>query len=49
MVEFVDQRYGREVIWKLLAVVNNQEAMKLLKRTEDQFVKAWKAQVPAGQ
>jgi hypothetical protein len=43
MAEFVDERYGRDIVKKLLAVVNNQDAMKLLNTTETQFLEAWKA------
>lgn len=42
MVEFVDQRHGRNIIRKLLAVVSNEEAMKLLNTTEPEFLAAWK-------
>jgi len=45
MVQFVDQRYGRDVIKKLLKVVNNAEALKLLETTEGEFLEAWKAHV----
>jgi hypothetical protein len=47
MVEFIDKRYGRDVVKKLLAVVNNEEALKLLKITEPQFLEAWKRYVSA--
>jgi hypothetical protein len=47
MVEFVDKRNDRDVIKKLLAVVNNEEALKLLKMTEGEFLGAWKAHVSA--
>jgi hypothetical protein len=47
MVEFVDQRYGREVVKKLLAVVNNEEALKVLNTTENEFLEAWKGRVSA--
>src|SRR5262245_2239456 len=47
MVEFVDQRHGREVVKKLLAVVSNEEALKLLKTTEGEFLEAWKGRVSA--
>jgi hypothetical protein len=47
LVEFVDQCYGREVILKLLAVVSNAEALKLLHTTEAEFLAAWKAHVSA--
>jgi hypothetical protein len=45
MIEFVDKRYGRDVIKKLLLVVSNEEALKLLKITEAEFLEAWKASV----
>jgi hypothetical protein len=45
MVAFVDKRYGRGVVKKLLAVVSNEEALKLLKTTEGEFLEAWKAYV----
>jgi hypothetical protein len=45
MVEFVDKRYGRDVIRKLLAVVDNEEALKLLNATEGQFLENWKASI----
>jgi hypothetical protein len=47
MVEFVDQRYRRDVVKKLLGVVSNREALKLLKTTEDEFLAAWKGHVSA--
>jgi hypothetical protein len=34
MVEFVDQRYGRETVRKLLAAVTNAEALRILNTTE---------------
>ena len=42
MVEFVDQHYGLEMICKLLGVVSNEEALKLLNTTEAEFLAAWK-------
>src|SRR5262249_37261374 len=45
MVEFVDNRYGRDAIKKLLKVVSNEDAMKLLKTTEREFLEAWKEHV----
>jgi hypothetical protein len=47
MVEFVDKRYGREVVKKLLAVVTNEAALKLLNTTEGEFLEAWKGRVSA--
>ena len=47
MVEFVDERYGREVIKKLLTVVNNEEALTLLNTTETGFLEAWRGRVSA--
>lgn len=47
MVEFVDQRYGRDVITQLLAVVSNDEALKRLRTREREFLQAWKAHVSA--
>jgi hypothetical protein len=47
MVEFVDKRYGRDFVKKLLAVVSNDEALKLLKTTESELLQAWKASVSA--
>jgi hypothetical protein len=47
MVEFVDRRYGREAVKRLLAVVTNEEALKLLDTTEDRFLAAWRAHVSA--
>jgi Peptidase of plants and bacteria len=47
MVEFVDKRFGRDVVKKMLSVVNNEEALKLLGRTEEQFLEAWKTYVSA--
>jgi hypothetical protein len=47
MVEFVDKRYGRDVLKKLLAVTSNEEAMKLLDTTEGEFLGAWKAHISA--
>src|SRR6185312_16481662 len=43
MVEFVDQRHGREVVKRLLAVVTNEEALNRLDTTEDGFLAAWRA------
>jgi hypothetical protein len=45
MVKFVDKRYGREVIKKLLRVVSNEQALKLLKTTERKFLEAWTAYI----
>jgi hypothetical protein len=47
MVEFVDRRYGRDVVKKLLAATSNEEAMRLLDTTEGAFLGAWKAHVSA--
>jgi Peptidase of plants and bacteria len=47
MVEFVDKRYGRDVVKRLLAVVSNEEALKLLNTTEGEFLEAWKGRVSA--
>jgi hypothetical protein len=47
MVEFVDKQYGREAVKKLLAVVSNKEALKLLNTTEGEFLEAWKRRVSA--
>jgi hypothetical protein len=47
MVKFADKRYGRKVVKKLLAVVSNEEAMKLLNTTEGEFLEAWKGHVSA--
>jgi hypothetical protein len=47
MVEFVDQRHGRETIRKLLAATTNAEALKILYTTEVQFLADWKASVAA--
>ena len=47
MVEFVDRRYGRDVVKRLLAVVTNEKALKLLGTTEDGFLEAWRAHVSA--
>jgi hypothetical protein len=41
----VNKRYGRKVVKKLLAVVNNEEALNLLNTTEGEFLEAWKARV----
>jgi hypothetical protein len=45
MVEFVDKRYGRDIVKKLLTVVNNEDALKLLKTTEGEFLESWKSYV----
>jgi hypothetical protein len=47
MVEFVDKRYGRDVVKRLLPVVSNEMSMKVLNTTEDRFLEAWKAHVSA--
>jgi hypothetical protein len=47
MVEFVDQRHGREIIRKLLAATTNAEALRILNTTETQFLADWKASVAA--
>jgi hypothetical protein len=47
IVAFVDLRYGREVLLKLLAVVRNEEALKLLNTTEEELLGAWKTHVSA--
>jgi hypothetical protein len=47
MVEFVDRRYGRDVVKKLLAVVSNEDSLQLLGTTEGKFLEAWKAHVSA--
>jgi Peptidase of plants and bacteria len=41
MVEFVDQRWGRETIANLLAVTKPEIALKLLGVTEAQFLEDW--------
>jgi hypothetical protein len=45
IVRFVDQRYGRDIIKKLLAVVSNEQALQLLKTTEGEFLDNWKSRV----
>jgi hypothetical protein len=45
MVEFVDQRFGRETIRKLLAATTNAEALMILGTTEEKFIEDWKASV----
>jgi hypothetical protein len=45
LVEFIDNRYGREMVRKLLPVVSNDEAMKQLNITEVEFLAAWRAHV----
>jgi Collagenase len=47
MVEFVDQRWGRETIWKLLSVTKPDVALKLLGVTEEQFLEDWQKSVGA--
>jgi hypothetical protein len=47
MVEFVDKRFGRDVIRKLLTAQTNEEALKILNTTEAQFLENWKADVAA--
>jgi hypothetical protein len=43
MVEFMDQRFGRETIRKLLAAVTIAEALKILNTSEAQLFEDWKA------
>jgi hypothetical protein len=45
MVEFVDQRWGRDVVWKLLGVTKPEAALRILGVTETQFVKDWQRYV----
>ena len=45
MVAFVDKKYGRPVLDKMLAVTTNAEALALMKTTEADFLAAWKASV----
>jgi len=45
MVEFVDKHYGRDMVRRLLAVVSNEDALKDLELTEDEFIENWKASV----
>jgi hypothetical protein len=49
MVEFIDQRWGRPTIWKLLAVTKPDVALKLLGVTEAEFLKEWQRFVLASQ
>ena len=49
MVEFIDQSWGRETIWRLLAVTKPDVALKLLGMTETQFLADWRHFVLAGQ
>jgi hypothetical protein len=42
LVEFVDQRWGRDVVWKLLSATKPEAALRLLGVTEAQFLKDWK-------
>ncbi len=41
MVEFVDRRWGRDVVWKLLAVTKPEAALRVLGVTEAEFLKDW--------
>jgi hypothetical protein len=43
MAEFVDVRYGRAALEKLMPVVTNEEALKALNTTESKFLETWKA------
>jgi hypothetical protein len=43
MAAFVDKRYGRDVLNRMLAVTSNDEAVALMKTTESDFLAAWKA------
>ena len=47
MASFVDRRYGRQVLSKMLEVVSNDEALALMKTTESDFLAAWKASLTA--
>jgi Collagenase len=48
MVEFVDQRWGRATIGKMLAATKPDAALKLLGVTEQQFLEDWRKFVLAG-
>lgn len=41
LVEFVEKRYGRETIRKLLTITSNGDALKLLDTTEAQLLHDW--------
>jgi hypothetical protein len=47
MVAFVDHKYGRAVLDRMLAVTTNAEALALMKTNEGDFLAAWKAGVTA--
>lgn len=46
MAAFVDRAYGRAVLEKMMTVVSNDQALALMKTTEEGFLAAWKADVP---
>jgi hypothetical protein len=48
MVEFVDRSFGREAVWKLLAVTKPEAALRVLGVTESQFLTDWRRYVAGG-
>ena len=39
---FLDKRYGRDALKKLLGTATNEEALRVLKLTERQLIDDWK-------
>ncbi len=48
MVRFVDMRFGRKMVIKLLATTSNAEALGMLGMSEVDFLEQWRAQVSGG-
>jgi hypothetical protein len=42
MVKFIDDRYGRKVLRKMLTAVTNDQALALLSLSESQFLADWR-------
>ncbi len=48
LVGFVEHRYGREMLWRLLAAVSEEEALSLLGTSEEELLAGWRDSVAAG-
>jgi hypothetical protein len=42
MVQFVDERYGRQMLWQLLPETKPARVLERLKLSEDDFLRAWR-------
>jgi hypothetical protein len=48
MVQFIDKRYGRQTLWKLLPETKPDRVLKALNLTEKEFLRAWQECVVNG-